>query len=445
MTGPEDHAAPDPPARIGAPTPSGAGDAAMDEHFLRHESARLRAVLIRRLGSARLDLVEDVIQETLLSALRDWRFHGLPNEPAAWLTSVAQRKAIDHLRRDQRQARAVHAQAWVIARVMEPSPVEGQHDDTLRLMLLCAHPVLAPGERVLLTLALVAGFGIAELARAFVISQPAAEQRLTRAKRTLRDSGAEVELPSEAGLVPRLESLLDTLYLMLNEGHVAHGGDHLVRRDLVDEVRRLLALMLNAPWIPEPWRSDTHALAALASFTAARLDARTDESAGIVLMEDQDRTRWDRAAIGQGYWHLARVTRGDRLSAYALEAGIASSHAGAPSFAETDWAQIVAFYDLLERVKPSPIVSLNKAVAIAMRDGPEAGLRALDAADTSALTGRYAMLDAARGTMLLRAGRYADAAAALRRAMTLPCSEPERTLLAARLKLAMEHLPVEQR
>lgn len=414
---------------------------ALADRLFRHESARLRASLVRRLGPTRLDLADDIVQESLLAALHHWRFRGVPENPAAWLTRVAKHKAIDLARSDQRFAAAAPALlAWAAARETTDHPTDrptdrpsDRPDDPIRLMLLCAHPLLAEHDRVILTLALVAGFGTSEIARAFILTHAAAEQRLVRAKRTLRESGASMDLP-EGGVSDRLASVLATLYLMLNEGYSAHAGDQLTRRELIAECRRLLAMLLASPLVPEASRPDVHALASLASFLWSRLGTRTNATGGLVLMEDQDRAQWDKPAIGEGFWHLARSTTGERLTPHSVEAAIAGCHAAAPAFAETDWLQIVELYDLLARMKPTPIVLLNAAAALAMHRGPQAGLAALDAVPVAGLSDRYHLVEATRAEILRRAGRPDEAAESFRRALLLPCSEPERELLQSRLR-----------
>lgn len=415
-----------------APEPSDAerrsADALADRLF-RAESARLRAALLRRLGVARLELVEDVVQEALVAALIHWRFRGVPERPGAWLMRVAQRKAIDALRRDRRDDAARRAvAAWV-----EPGASEA--DDPIRLMFLCCDPSLGEADRTMLTLSLAAGFGVEEIARAFLLSSAAAEQRIVRAKRTLRERGASFELPDpeDPRLLGRVDAVLDTLYLMLNEAYAAHAGDRLLRRELLDETLRLVHMLLASELLSAKARPAVHALAALVSFHAARSEARVDGVGAIVLLDEQDRSVWDRRLIANGFGHLLGSMEGDRPTAHGLEAAIAACHIAAPSFEETDWARIVGLYELLGRLKPTPIVALNRAAAIAMRDGAEAGLAELDALSVGALAGRYHLAEATRGALLLRAGRRAEAATALRAALALPCSEPERALLRTRL------------
>lgn len=399
------------------------------DRLFRVESARLRAGLVRRLGASRLDLADDVVQETLLAALKDWRFRGVPENPSAWLTRVAQRKAVDVLRRDRRDAFAAASLAsWGLGE----SEDRYAEDDPIRLMFLCGHPRLSEPDRVMLTLSLAAGFGVEEIARAFVISPSAAEQRLTRAKRTLRDSGASLDLP-EGDVRDRVGGVLSALYLVLNEGYVAHGGDRLVRGELIDEARRLLAMLHASPLVPAVEQPDVHAVAAMACFLAARVETRTDPSGGLVLLEDQDRSRWDRRLIGEGFWHLARSSGAESLSAYGIEAAIAAAHAGAARFEETDWGQIVELYDLLVPMKPTGVVLLNRAAAVAMRDGPEAGLAAMSGIPRGEFRERYYLVEAVRGEILMRAGRLEEGCAALRRSLGFACSRLERELIRKRL------------
>lgn len=432
-------------------TPAPTGDSShqsvgrLADRLFRHESSRLRATLLRRLGTGSLDLADDIVQETLLAALHNWRFKGIPDNPAAWLSRVAQNKAIDLLRRNQRFADVLPFLHESPSTNPPPNPSIITHhpDDPIRLMLLCAHPILSENDRIILTLALAAGFGTSEIARAFLLSHSAAEQRLTRAKRTLRESGASMELP-DGDLSPRIASVLATLYLMLNEGHGVHKSDPHTRKDLITETQYLLKLLLTSPLTPEPARADVHALTSLTCFLAARINTRTDASGGLVLMEDQDRSLWDKAAIGEGYWHLTRSTHAEHLTPYGIEAAIASCHAAAPTFEETNWEQIVAFYQLLAQIKPTPIVLLNAAAAIAMHRGPSAGLAALDdlekqtAIPLGGFSDRYYLVEATRGEILRRAGENAKAADSFRRALLLPCSEPEKQLLEARLREVTE-------
>ncbi|MCX5688531.1 MAG: hypothetical protein NTV94_01840, partial [Planctomycetota bacterium] len=332
------------------------------DRLFRHESARLRSGLIRRLGTSRLDLIDDIIQETLLAALRHWRFAGIPQNPAAWLVRVAQHKAVDRVRKDRRHAAAeVELLAWAAARESKLS-TPAASDDPIDLMLLCAHPLLQEQDRVILTLSLSAGFGISEIARAFIISDAAAEQRLVRAKRTLRTSNVSLEL-ADREIPERLASVFHTLYLMLNEGYATHSTDVKTRLDLLAETRYLLGLLQESPLVPDELHPDVHALSALAAFLWARSGTRLDAAGGLILMEDQDRSLWDRGAIGEGLWHLARSSSGEQLTPFGVEAAIAACHAAAPTFAQTDWAQIIGLYALLKRMKPTAVVLLKAAAA----------------------------------------------------------------------------------
>lgn len=420
------------------------------DRLFRHESGRLRAALLRVLGVGRLDLADDIVQEALLAALQSWRFGGVPENPAAWLMRVSQRKAIDLVRADRsRAASELALRAWSAGG--QAGGVAGggcgSDDDPIRLMFLCAHPMLEISQRVILTLSLVGGLGVAELGRAFLVSASAAEQRLTRAKRSLREAGVEFDLPDADTphgarlLAERVGAVLETIYLLLNEGHAAHAGDELVRRELVDEARRLPVLLLNSELLPAGMKPEAHGLAALACLVASRLSTRTDEVGGLVLLEDQDRLRWDRGLIAEGMVHLARSSTGDRLSAYGLEAAISACHAAAPAFADTDWGRIISLFDVLERVKPSPVVRLNRAVAVSMRDGADQGLAALDAIPLGGLADRYHLVEAARGSILLRAGRCAEAAESFRRALRLPSAAAEKALIRRRLRDAERGAP----
>lgn len=402
------------------------------DRLFRHESARLRAGLVRQIGPGHLDVVDDIIQETLLAALRKWRFTGVPENPAAWLMRVAQRKAVDAARIARRQASLQsRLLTWATLRADEPQPPV-RDDDPIRLMLLCAHPQLTEQDRIMLTLSLAAGFGVSEIARAFILSPAAAEQRLVRAKRSLREPGTSMEL-EEADLSPRCASVLETLYLMLNEGYSTHAPDPATRRELIAETRYLLGLLRTSSLVPANVQADVHALSALACFVWARISTRLDADGGLILLEDQNRSQWDRSAIGEGLWHLARSSGGEQLTAYGVEAGIAGCHATAPTFSQTDWGQIVRLYELLVKMKPTPVVQLNAAAALAMHRGAQAGLDALDAMPVSTLADRYHLVEATRGEILRRVGRTKEASLAFERAMLRPCSEAEQEFLRKRL------------
>lgn len=381
-------------------------------------SASLAAVF----GPAKLDLIEDVVQEALVEALRYWRFNGVPENPTAWLTQVARRRALDALRRDATLRRhEPKLRAWAERNAY--TRAHDELDEQLRLMLVCCHPELPREWRVALTLKLVAGLGTGEIARAFLITESAAAQRLVRAKKAIRENGISMDMPEADELRPRLHSVLETVYLLFNEGYSAGAGDDVVRRDRLEEACRLGAMLVADGRTASP---SAHALLALMLFHASRLDTRSDAEGALLLLEDQDRTRWDRDLIARGFHHLQRSAAGDELTAYHLEAGIAAVHARSASFGETNWDEIVSLYDMLRAVKPGPVVGLNRAVAVAMAQGIDAGLAELDAIGQ---VDRYPHHSIVRGELLRRAGRIDEAREQLKLALMMPCSKPLRALV----------------
>lgn len=406
-------------------TPSDEAAIATVEHLLRHESGRLVASLVSIFGAPRIDLIEDVVQEALLEALRSWRFHGVPDNPTAWLTQVGKRRALDALRRDatlRRHEPDLHAR---VQRLSERTPHDGL-DDQLRLMFLCCHPDLPRESRVALTLKLVAGMGTREIARAFLVTEPTMAQRLVRAKRDIRDRRLALDMPEPDERPARLHSVLETLYLLFNDGYAATEGDEVTRRDRLEEASRLAMMLVQDERTATP---TTHALLALMLFHASRMDARSEEGQ-LTLLEDQDRSRWDRNSIRRGFEHLKHAQAGSELTTYHLEAGIAAVHARAASFEQTDWAEIMQLYDLLYAHNPSPIVGLNRAVAIAMVCGAQAGLAELDALPP---VDHYIHHAIVRGELLRRAGRIREAREQLGLALEMPASQPQRALIERRL------------
>lgn len=413
----------------------GADTSALVEDLFRREAGRLVARLARIFGLEHLELAEDVVQEALLRALRVWRVHGAPRDPHAWLVRVAKNLALDHVRRNTRLARKrEELDDWDEAEASPPSGAAREHDaprdDELAMIFACCHPALSRDARVALTLKTVGGFGVPEIARAFLETESAAAQRLVRAKARLRDERIELVTPSGEELGARLESVLDVVYFLLNEGLAAHRGDALIRADLVREALRLSRQLALGPLTSTP---RAHALAALAHLHASRIGARLDESGGPLLLEQQDRSKWDRALIARGFEHLQRAAAGGELSELHIEAAIASHHAIAATWDDTDWSAILGWYDLLAARNASPIVLLNRAVALAKLHGASAGLREVEAlADAPALAGYY-LLPSIRAELLRQLGRRAEAQEQFRAALELCQSGPERAFLERRL------------
>lgn len=422
---------------------------ALVDRLFRQQAGQLVSTLTRIFGAAHLDLAEDVVQEAMLRALRRWPFEGIPERPAAWLHTVAHNAALDRLRRDARLrelAPRARAALYELADragspVLGAAGDDGEQpyetpfalDDQLQMMFMCAHPVLTAEARITLMLRTVGGLGVAEIARAFLADQVAVAQRLVRAKRLLREKRICLVMPDEAELEPRLQAVLDVLSLIFNEGHLAHAGESLVREELCADALRLARILVRHPATGRP---QVHALCAAFCFAAARLDARVDASGELVTLDAQDRSRWDAALIAGGFRHLDRAAAGDRLTRFHLQAEIESCHAAAARFDLTDWPRILRAYDALAEIAPSPVVAVNRAVAVSMVEGPVAGLRALEALSTERSLDSYYPYHAARADVLARIGRDAQAAGALRTALSLSPVEPVRRLLARRLERA---------
>jgi RNA polymerase sigma-70 factor, ECF subfamily len=395
------------------------------EAALREERGLVLASLIRSCGD--FDLAEDALQEAVVTAIERWPLDGLPDRPAAWLLTTARRKAIDRARREA----ARDAKQAAAARVLddEPERVGPIADDRLRLIFTCCHPALPEDARVALTLRTLGGLTTPEIARAFLVPEATMAQRIVRAKRKIKQAAIPYRVPGADQLPERLGAVLAVVYLIFNEGYSASTGASLVRTELCSEAIRLGRLLLTL--MPE--EPEVAGLLALMLLHDARRATRADERGDLVLLADQDRTRWDSEQIGAGLVlveEALRASRG-RPGRYALQAAIAALHAEAASAAETDWAQIAALYGELERVLPTPIVALNRAVAVMRADGPEAGLAIVDAL-TAALGGTH-LLHATRGDFLRRMGRLEESEAAYRRAYELAPTAPERTFLGRRL------------
>jgi RNA polymerase sigma-70 factor (ECF subfamily) len=410
------------------------------EHLFRRHYARVVAGLVRVLGTAQIDLAEDVAQEALLRALRVWPFQGVPERPEAWLIRVAHNQALDALRRqriaDQRAgALARWAQDATDATDGAAPASEPALDDTLAMMFMCCHPVLPTEARVALTLKTVCGFGVDEIARAFLAKDATVAQRLVRARQTLHDRGVRFEMPGPTDLRTRLDSVLEVVYLLFNEGWHAHAGDALVRDDLVAEALRLVNLLLAEPATRLP---KVHALMALMCFLAGRLPARTGAGGDLTTLARQDRSRWDQDLLARGFWHFQQSIGGDELTAWHAEAAIASCHAAARRFEDTDWTAILRHYDQLLELTPTPVVALNRAVAIAKARGIEPALAEIERlAGDPAMTG-YHLLWATRAQLLWAVGRGAEAAHDFQHALGLVFSAPERRLVEDRLRRCLD-------
>jgi RNA polymerase sigma-70 factor (ECF subfamily) len=413
---------------------------ALVDHLFRHRAGQMIATLVRIFGPHHIDLAEEVVQDALLKALQQWPYRGIPGNPSAWLIQVAKNRALDLLRRETslqeksaEVARAFAAQEEFANRRSETERGRSSEsvDDTLGMIFMACHPAIPREGRLALTLKTVGGFGTSEIARAFLAKEPTVAQRLVRAKRMIRDEGITFDLPTEAEMSARLDSVLEVLYLLFNEGYTAHAGENLVRADLVEEAMRLCTLVIRHPATDRP---KCHALLALMMFHAARLSTRTGAGGELSLLADQDRSLWDRRLIYFAYRHLERSAEGDEFSEYHLQAAIAACHAAVASYELTDWAEIVRLYDMLIALNPSPVIALNRAVAIAKLRGPEAGIHAVEEISRHSALQHYYLLPATLGELWSEMGDIKKAADFYRMALNRPCSEPERRFLSKRLE-----------
>lgn len=403
------------------------------DHLFRHSAGQMVATLTRVFGPEHLSLAEEVVQEALIAAMQQWTIGGVPDNPRGWLFRVARNRALDQLRREstlRNKEPELVAAFRERSREEEPLFAHELRDDQLRMMLMCCHPAIPAESRVALTLKTVGGFSVDEIARAFLTKKETIAQRLVRARRLIREEGIPMEMPSRADLPSRLDSLLEVIYLLFNEGYGAHTGEDLVRVDLCQEAIRLGRQLVDHPASSLP---EAHALLALMLLQGARLPARVDAAGELATLEEQDRALWDQRMLAEGLRELGRSASGERLTAYHVEAAIASCHAVAPSFDETDWDAIAAHYEQLHALKPTPVVALNHAVAVAMAAGPQQGLARIEQIAQHPAMRDYLPLPATLGELSLRAGDRATAARHFARALELPATLPEKRFLLRKL------------
>jgi RNA polymerase sigma-70 factor, ECF subfamily len=397
--------------------------------LFRTESRRVLATLIRLLGD--FDLAEEALQDAFAAAVERWPAEGVPANPRAWLVSTGRFKAIDGLRR---RARFDASLAVVAERlgdgVTPPHELadEGVEDDRLRLIFTCCHPALPPDAQIALTLREVCGLTTEEIARAFLSPAPTLAQRIVRAKAKIKAAKIPYQVPSRGDLPERLATVLHVIYLVFNEGYAASSGVTLTRHDLSAEAIRLGRLLVEL--LPEP---EAVGLLGLMLLHESRREARTSADGEVVLLDDQDRSRWNREQIAEGVALVERAMRSRQFGPYTLQAAIAAIHAEAVTAAETDWSEIVGLYDVLMRADPSPVIELNRAAAIAMRDGPQAGIALIDAILGRGELAEYPLVHSARAELCRKAGRMAEAIESYRRALSLSRQEPQRRFLERRL------------
>jgi RNA polymerase sigma-70 factor (ECF subfamily) len=410
-----------------------AGASGLLEHLFRRESGRIIAYLARTLGPGRLDLAEEAAQDAMVRELLTWPHHGVPDNPAAWLFRTAHNAAVDALRRRRFDANPEDAPATLSQAAGTPGDPkfeEQLRDDELRMIFMCCHPELSRESSVALSLKIAGGLSVREIARAFLVEESAIAQRLVRAKRQIRERHLSLDLPAHGDLAVRLDAVVETIYFIFNEGYSALEGEDLIRRDLCFEALRLGQLLASSA-LADP---RIHALVALMALQAARLGARTNSAGDLILLEDQDRAQWDQELIALGFQEFDRSISGNVVTEYHIQAAIAATHTRWRDLNSTDWPTILALYDQLLGITDSPVVALNRAVALAKVEGPAVALAAIEPIKDHPSLHDYYLAPAVRGHLLLELGRSEDAAETFRNALECRCSEPERRFLRRKLE-----------
>ncbi|HEY7220316.1 MAG TPA: sigma-70 family RNA polymerase sigma factor [Candidatus Binatia bacterium] len=419
-------------------SPAASGDVTqVVEHFFRHEAGKMISTLTRIFGIEHLNRAEDVVQETLIRALQTWPYYGIPKNPSAWITQVAKNLALDLIRRDKifrnKENQIAQLMDQVAADADAGKSEPGEHgiaDDRLRMMFTCCHPLIPQEMQVALALKTLCGFSAAEIARAFLISEPAIAKRLTRAKQRIRDARIAFEIPTGEDLIRRLDGVLQTLYLLFNEGYKASGGEHLIREELCREAIRLAALLAEHPTGNQP---RAHALLALMLLNGSRLPARLGADGNILRLEEQDRSLWDQPMIARGMYHLMQSSAAEEVSEYHLQALITACHCAAPDYPSTDWARILSLYDRLIEMDDSPIIALNRAVAVANVHGPRAGIEAVEAIHRREQLDCYYLLYAVLGEFEKDLDHREAAMEHFRKALELATMKSEQIFLTKKL------------
>ncbi|MBI1177752.1 sigma-70 family RNA polymerase sigma factor [bacterium] len=410
------------------------------DHLFRHEAGKMVATLTRIFGVQHLTLAEDVVQEALVKALQTWPFHGVPKNPSAWIMQVSRNLALDVVRR-QNVFREKEPEIIRLTERAGETPdqlvsLDGElKDDRLRMMFVCCHPLIPAEAQVALALKTLCGFSVTEISRAFLSTEAAVAKRLTRAKQTIRDARIRFEIPEGEELVQRLDGVLHSLYLLFNEGYKASAGNDLIRHDLCEEAIRLTTLLVEHSTGDRP---RAHALLALMLLNGARLAARQDAEGHLLRMKEQDRSHWDHGLIARGMFHLAQSAAGNEVTEYHLQAGIAACHCAARDYASTDWPQILGLYDRLIEFDDSPVVALNRAVALAEIEGPQAGIEAVGAIKNLSSLESYYLLYAVLGEFEVRMQHLDAAAAHFRKSIQLAEIQSERQFLSQRLRACEE-------
>lgn len=408
------------------------------DHLFRHEWGKLVTVLTKLFGPQNLQLAEDVVQDTLMQAFNTWKISGLPQNPSAWLFTVARNKAVDLLRKQKREdivsknlSALLQSEYTLVPTVHELVNSNTIEDDQLRMMFVCCHPSLSAEAQVSLILKTLCGFSVTEIARAFVAGYDTIEKRLYRARQSFRDNNVQFQLPAAAELEQRMSNVLMAIYLLFNEGYNATQHENLIRKDLMNEAIRLGELICRSNIADH---SNAHALLALLCFNASRSDSRLDEDGNILLLQLQDRSKWNRQLIMAGVEHLEASANGNQISKYHLEAGIAYEHARAPGYDTTNWHNILTCYDLLCIHYPSPVISLNRAIVLAELYGPQKALEEIAAIPQLFALKKYYLLPATLGELHLRLKNYTLAEDFLSEALELTQSASEKKLLLQKIK-----------
>ncbi|HZV12618.1 MAG TPA: sigma-70 family RNA polymerase sigma factor [Candidatus Kapabacteria bacterium] len=410
----------------------------MIDHLFRHESGRMVSLLTRIFGVQNMDLAEDVMQDTLLKAVQQWPYSGIPQNPSAWLFKVAKNNALDIIRREKFQIHYAEdithllESEWTVIPTLNDLFLDSEiKDDQLRMIFTCCYPGLPAESQIALTLKTLCGFSVPEIAHAFLTNEATINKRLYRAKQQIREERIRFEIPSGNELADRLNNVLSTLYLLFNEGYSSSHADTLIREDLVDEAIRLTTLLTEHPNTNTP---AVHALLALIYLHASRMQSRTDATGDIILLPEQDRSRWNQDFISKGLYHLDRSAGGEKITRYHMEAAIASYHSTAESYEKTDWESILNIYNRLYTEFPSPVIGLNRAIVIAQLYGPEQGIKEIMTLSNAELLEHYYLLPGTLGELYYRMKEYANAIAQIERALELTDSAVEKRFLQKKLE-----------